>query len=64
MILHYRMIVERYLKSNEVVGSSVLICEIFSLFDGKITLTMMFGVTASKVLLILIVRCNTNYHHH
>jgi hypothetical protein len=51
MILPFRMIVEKYPKSNEVASSSILVCEIFSLFDGKNTLTMMFSVTASKVLL-------------
>ena len=35
MILNYRMIVERYPKSNGVVGASILDFGIFSLLDEK-----------------------------
>ena len=34
MILNYQVIVERYPKPIEVVGSSIPSCEIFSLLDG------------------------------
>ena len=53
MTLKYRMIVERYLEPNEVIGNSIPNREIFSLLDEKISrviASLMYSNWPKKIL--------------